>query len=139
MRYRGDEPAPSPRLWNTFAAHRLLHWALVTHGSAAQTRLKLALFDAHFQQRRDVSDEAVLLDVVQSLGFDRDAAQAAFGDPAIARQVRTAQADAVDREITAVPAMIINRTYLIPGAQEPETYTAMLRRVVARQQRADAG
>lgn len=37
------------RIWNTFDAHRLLHWAGET-APAAQGALKRALFQAHFTE-----------------------------------------------------------------------------------------
>jgi predicted DsbA family dithiol-disulfide isomerase len=43
-----------------------------------------------------------------------------------------------DRNITGVPAMVVNRKYLIPGAQEPETYAAAIRRVLVREAEAAA-
>jgi predicted DsbA family dithiol-disulfide isomerase len=132
MRYLGDGPEPERRLWNTFLAHRLLRWALTDSGPEAQTRLKLALFDAHFQQRRDVSNRAVLLDIAASLGLDRAAADAALDDEALAHEVRTEERDAQAMDINSVPTMIVNGRYLIPGAQEAQTYANLLRRIVAR-------
>lgn len=132
MRYLGAEPEPERRLWNTFLAHRLLRWALQSAGTQAQTRLKLALFDAHFQQGQEISDPAVLLDVAVQAGFERRAAQAALDDEALAHEVRNEELEARAMEISAVPTMIVNGRYMIPGAQEPETYAAMLRKVVAR-------
>ncbi|MCW1430472.1 DsbA family oxidoreductase [Novosphingobium sp. JCM 18896] len=132
MRYLGPEPEPERRLFNTFLAHKLLRWALVTAGPEAQTRLKLALFDAYFQQRRDVSDRAVLLAVVAQVGLDGAAADAALDDPALAQEVRAEQQEARAAEINAVPAMIIEGRYLIPGAQGAETYVELLRKVAAR-------
>jgi predicted DsbA family dithiol-disulfide isomerase len=131
MRYLGDGPEPGRRLWNTFLAHRLLRWALTHPGPEAQTRLKLALFDAHFQQRRDVSDRAVLLDIAASLGLDRAAAEAALDDEVLASEVRTEEREARAMDINAVPTMIVNRRYLISGAQESHTYANLLRRIVA--------
>ncbi|MEC8836233.1 MAG: DsbA family oxidoreductase, partial [Pseudomonadota bacterium] len=50
--YEGGEPEPTGMMWNTFAAHKLLTWAGEEHGPVRQTALKLALFRAHFNQRR---------------------------------------------------------------------------------------
>ena len=72
--YEGDEPAPPAMMWNTFEAHKLLAWALAVYGPAAQTELKLALFTAHFNDRRRVGERTVLLDIVEEIGLDRDAA-----------------------------------------------------------------
>lgn len=130
--YSGIAPEPTAMLWNTFLAHRLLKWALVEHGAEVQTRLKLALFDAHFQQRRNISEAAVLLDVAERIGLARAEAEAALGDETLAVIVRQEQRLAMDMNVTGVPAMVVNGKYMIPGAQEPETYAKALRRVVAR-------
>src|SRR5262245_34458258 len=79
MRYLGDDEEPPRRLWNTFLAHKLLRWVLDAYGPEAQTRLKLGLFDAYFQRRRNVSDSAVLLDIAEANGLDRAAAETALG------------------------------------------------------------
>lgn len=132
MRYLGGEPERERRLWNTFLAHKLLRWALAAAGPDAQTRLKLALFDAHFQQRRNVSDRAVLLDVAESAGLDRAQAAAALDDEALGQAVRAEEREAREMEINAVPAMILGGRFLVPGAQEAETYVTVLRKAVAR-------
>ncbi|MGE3692972.1 MAG: DsbA family oxidoreductase [Novosphingobium sp.] len=132
MRYLGEGEEPESRLWNTFLAHKLLRWALEQHGAEAQTRLKLALFDAHFQQRRNLGNREVLLDVAQGAGLDREGAIAALEDAALEEQVRQAEELAMEMDITAVPTMLINRKYMIPGAQNPDTYVNLLRRVVER-------
>lgn len=131
--YAGDQPEPPSLLWNTFAAHKLLKWALIEGGAAVQTRLKLALFDAHFQQRRNVSDPEVLVDVAGSIGLDPEGARAALEDPALAQIVRSEEAQAWDMNISGVPAMIVQGKFLIPGAQEPEVYAQALRRIVAKE------
>ena len=128
--YTGPEPEPAARLWNTFVTHKLLTWALETAGPEAQTRLKLALFDAHFQERRNVSDAAVLVDVARSVGLEPDAA--ALDDPALGDKVRAEEQAAWDMNVSGVPAMVLNGKFMIPGAQEPEVYANALRRVVAR-------
>jgi predicted DsbA family dithiol-disulfide isomerase len=120
-------------MWNTFLAHRLLKWALIEYGAETQNRLKLALFDAHFQQRRRIGEAEVLLDVTEDVGLDRAAAEAALADQALAELVRQEQRMAYDMNVSGVPAMVVNGKYMIPGAQEPETYANALRRVVARE------
>ena len=117
---------------NTFAAHKLLLWTLATEGPEVQTRLKRALFDAHFQARRNVSDPDVLVEVAQSVGLDPDAARAALSDEALGELVRREEREAWDMNITGVPAMVVNGKFMIPGAQEPEVYANALRRVVAK-------
>ena len=130
--YAGSGDPPPAMMWNTFAAHKLLKWALIESGAEAQNRLKLALFDAHFQQRRRIGDPQVLADVAASVGLDRDGALAAIADEALGRIVRREEAQAWDMNISGVPAMVVNGKFLIPGAQEPETYVQVLRKVVAK-------
>jgi len=130
--FTGAGEPPKPMMWNTFLAHKLLKWALIEYGAEAQTRLKRALFDAHFQQRRNVSDPTVLLDLAEAEGLDRAGAEAALADEALGVIVRREEAQAWDMNISGVPAMVVNGKYLIPGAQEPETYVTALRRVVAK-------
>lgn len=130
--YTGEGEAPKPMMWNTFAAHKLLKWALIEAGPQKQTELKRALFDAHFQQRRRIGDPEVLADVAAAVGLDRAAARAAIDDEFLGEVVRREQAQAWDMNISGVPAMIVQGRVLIPGAQEPEVYANALRRVVAK-------
>ena len=132
LSYQGEGEPPPPMMWNTRAAHVLLRWALVAHGSQAQTSLKLALFRAHFQQRRNVSDHKVLLDIAESEGLDRAAAEAALSDDRLAGKVVWEEERGHDMNITGVPAMIVNQRLMIPGAQGPDTYVAALRQAAAR-------
>lgn len=132
LEFSGEGEAPPAMMWNTFEAHRLLAWVLHTQGNAAQNRLKLALFTAHFNHRRRIGERAVLLDVAEEQGFDRAACEAALDDPQIAAHVRAEQQQAFDLNITGVPAMIVDGKMLIPGAQAPEVYVNALRRVAAK-------
>ena len=130
--YEGPDPAPDAMMWNTFAAHKLLTWALEEHGAEAQTRLKLALFEAHFNHRRPIGERDVLLDVVQEAGLDRDHAGAALDSEEIDRKTRAEERAAMEMNITGVPAMIVEGRFMIPGAQPPEAYANALRRVAER-------
>ena len=129
--YTGEGAPPPSMLWNTFDAHKLLRWALATEGAEAQTRLKLALFAAHFQQRRRIGERDVLLRVVEQAGFDRAAAEAALDDLALGEAIRAEERQAWEHNISGVPAMVFDGQFLVPGAQEPETYANVIRKVVA--------
>ena len=130
--YTGAGEAPAGMMRNTFAAHKLLKWALIEGGAAVQNRLKLALFNAHFQQRRDVSDADVLVELADAQGLDPIGARAALSDEALGLIVKREEAQAYDMNVTGVPAMLVQGKYMIPGAQEPEVYVNALRRVVER-------
>ena len=78
---------------------------------------------------RALGDEAVLLDIAEEEGFERDAAAAALASEEWGRKVRAEQQAAWDLNITGVPAMIVENKFMIPGAQPPEAYADALRRV----------
>jgi predicted DsbA family dithiol-disulfide isomerase len=128
--------APAAMMWNTRDCHKLLAFALEQAGPGVQTQLKLALFRAHFNQRRNLSDRSVLLDIAAEAGLHREAAKAALDDPALEARVIAEEQQAWDLNITGVPAMIVNDKFLIPGAQAPEVYVNALRRVAAKSREA---
>ena len=125
--------APPAMMWNTRDCHKLLGFALEQAGPEVQTALKLALFRAHFNERQNLSDRNLLLDIAASVGLHRAAAKAALGDPELEARVLAEEHQAWDMNISGVPAMIVaNETgakFLIPGAQAPEVYVNALRRV----------
>lgn len=121
--------APGMRIYNTFKAHQLLTWAGDAHGSDAQTRLKMALFEAYFQDNRDVSDEEVLLDVVAGVGLDPEDGRAVLNDPDNEAAVRAHLDHWIEQGISGVPAIIFDGKYLVPGAQEAETFVNVIRKV----------
>jgi predicted DsbA family dithiol-disulfide isomerase len=127
--YTGEGEAPPAMMWNTFDAHKLLVWALESAGSDEQNRLKLALFDAHFGQRRNLGDHGVLTQIAANVGLDPAGAAAALTSSELAAHVRAEEQAAFDMNITGVPAMVVEGKFLIPGAQEPEVYANALRRV----------
>ncbi|MBO9478088.1 DsbA family oxidoreductase [Shimia sp. R11_0] len=111
------------RIYNTFKAHQLLHWA----STIGQThRLKLALFDTYFTDGRDVSDEHVLLDVIDSLGLDVAKAQTALDGQTYAQEVRKKQFFWTSRGVSGVPTMILGAKQATSGAQGVEAFTRIL-------------
>jgi predicted DsbA family dithiol-disulfide isomerase len=124
------------RIYNTFKAHKLLTIFCSERGWAAQTALKLALFKAYFQDRRDVSNEAVLLDIAETQGMDRSAAAAWLADDALTQTVRTEQAYWLDQNITGVPAVIFDGRFMVPGAQSAETFADVIGKVLAKREAA---
>lgn len=129
LSYEGEGEAPPAMMWNTRDCHKLLTFALEQAGPEVQTALKLALFRAHFNERRNLSDRAVLLDIAADAGLHRVAAKAALDDPDLEVRVLAEETQAWDLNISGVPAMIVENKFLIPGAQAPEVYVNALRRV----------
>lgn len=126
-------------MWNTRDCHKLLGFALEEAGPQVQTQLKLALFEAHFNHRKPLNQRDVLLDIAAGVGLHREAAKAALDDEALEARVIAEERQAWDMNISGVPAMIINGKFLVPGAQGPETYVNVLRRVVEKSSAAAGG
>ncbi|RBP51283.1 DsbA family oxidoreductase [Arenicella xantha] len=111
------------RIYNTFDAHRLLHWA-AEH--SLQTELKLALFDLYFQQAGDPSKHAALLACVDAVGLPVTEAQRVLDSDQYVDQVRSDQALSQQQGISAVPAFIFDNKYLVSGGQPKEAFVEML-------------
>ena len=120
------------RIYNTFNAHKLLTIFGSERGWRAQTALKMALFTAYFQDRRDVSDIDVLCDVAEAQGMDRDVALAWINDAALTTSVRAEMAHWIDQNITGVPAIIFDQKYMAPGAQSAETFADVINKVLTK-------
>lgn len=118
------------RIYNTFKAHKLLSVFGSERGWKAQTALKLALFTAYFQDRRDVSDEAVLLDILEAQGMERAVAAAWLSDDALTESVRSEEAYWLDQNITGVPAVIFDGKFMVPGAQSAEVFADVIAKVL---------
>ena len=116
------------RIWNTFDAHRLLHWA---EESGRQAALKAALFEAYFTKQLNPGDPEVLADAAASVGLDRAEAAEVLASGRYAAEVRAAQELWRSRGISSVPAVIINDKYLISGGQPAEVFEGALRQVAA--------
>lgn len=116
------------RTWNTFDAHRLLHWA-ETQGQ--QLALKRALLRAHFSEGRNISDHAVLADVAASVGLPIAQAQAVLASGQYADAVREAEQFFQKLGVRSVPAVILNRKFLVSGGQPPEVFVQALRQAAA--------
>lgn len=120
------------RIYNTFNAHKLLTIFGSERGWQAQTALKMALFKAYFQDRRDVSDTQVLCDIAETQGMDRTVAAAWMNDAALGQSVRAEMAHWADQNITGVPAIIFDGKFMVPGAQSAETFADVISKVIAK-------
>ncbi len=116
------------RVWNTFDAHRLLHWAELQDRERALA-LKQALFRAYFTENRNVADRDVLVDAATQAALDADEARRVLEGNAYADEVRAQERRYQQAGIHSVPATIVNGTHLIPGGQPPEVFDRALREI----------
>lgn len=111
------------RVYNTFDAHRLLHWAEEFH---LQTELKLALFDLYFAENRDPSSKSDLLEKVTEVGLDVEMAESILNSDKYAQEVRQQQEMYRQAGVRSVPAFIFNDKHLISGGQPSEVFEQFL-------------
>ncbi|UAK25241.1 DsbA family oxidoreductase [Sphingomonas nostoxanthinifaciens] len=116
------------RIYNTFDAHRLLHWAETL---GRQSALKHALFELYFTDGGDPSDREQLVATAAAVGLDPAQARDVLSTDRYAAEVRAAERLWQGRGINAVPAVVINERYLISGGQPPEAFEQALRGIVA--------
>ncbi|MBK6869640.1 MAG: DsbA family oxidoreductase [Burkholderiales bacterium] len=123
-------PAGRGRIYNTFNAHRLLHWA-GQQGAAPQLALKRALLEAYHGRAEAVEQDAVLLAAVDSVGLDMARAREILASDEFAAEVRAAEGFWQRAGIHSVPAVVINDRHLISGGQPPEVFEQALRQIAA--------
>lgn len=116
------------RIYNTFDAHRLLHWAEL---EGRQLALKQALFTAYFTDGRNPNDREVLVDVAARAGLDANQAREVLASDRYAKEVRERQQRYASLGIRAVPSIIINDRYLIQGGQPVQVFEQALRQIAA--------
>jgi predicted DsbA family dithiol-disulfide isomerase len=114
------------RMHNTFNTHQLLHWA---NEQGRKNDLKQALFTAHFTNGRNLSDDAVLVDIAAEIGLDRDEATAVLADQRFASTVRQEQQFWTQQGISGVPAVVFDRQHLVTGAQGVENFKSILAQI----------
>ncbi|MDY7537354.1 DsbA family oxidoreductase [Undibacterium sp. RTI2.1] len=116
------------RIYNTFDAHRLLHWAEI---EGKQLALKHALFAAYFTDGDNPSDHETLIRIAESVGLDKIAARAILNSELYADDVRALEKLYLSRGINSVPAVIINDKHLISGGQTSDVFERALKQIVA--------
>jgi predicted DsbA family dithiol-disulfide isomerase len=116
---------------NTRDAHRLL-WFAEHHGApGTQAELKERLLAAYFTRGLHVGDTTVLAAEATAAGLDADEVRHFLDSDAGRVEVEEQLADAAEAGITAVPTYVIDRRWSIPGAQDPEVFVQVLRRLAA--------
>lgn len=121
---------PRARTWNTFDAHRLLHWAGLT-GEDRQLALKTALLQSYHGLGENVSDVEVLVRAAQVAGLNDQRAREVLASGEFADEVRQSEQRWQQAGISSVPAVILDGRYLVSGGQPPEVFEEALRKVMA--------
>ena len=116
------------RIYNTFDAHRLLHWA---EQQGRQLELKHALFKAYFTEGENPGAHEVLVRVAGEVGLDAARAREILSSDEYAEDVRKRERFYLQQGINAVPAVIVNDRHLIQGGQPAKVFEQALRQIAA--------
>jgi predicted DsbA family dithiol-disulfide isomerase len=134
IRARGEEAgftftmAKRSRIYNTFDAHRLLHWS---EHEGRQLALEHALFKAYFTDGENPGAHEVLIRIAGEVGLDAARAREILSSDEYADEVRRQERFYLDQGISAVPAVIVNDRHLIQGGHPAEVFEQALRGIAA--------
>jgi len=119
---------PRTHVWNTFDAHRLLHWAGL-EGRARE--LKRALLAAYHARGENPAAPEVLLRLAGEAGLDVERARAVLEGGEFGPEVREQERHWQSLGIHSVPSVIVDGRHLIEGGQPVEVFENALRRIAA--------
>ncbi len=122
--------SPESRIWNTFDAHRLLHWAALER---KQLALKEQLFRTNFTEQKSTSDHDVLAAAAKAAGLDEARAREILRSGEFADEVRHDEDLWRNRGINAVPSVVFNERWMIQGGQPPEVFEQAIRQIISGQ------
>ncbi len=132
-------PEGRGRIYNTFDAHRLLHWAALEDGAQGkQHLLKKALLGAYFTHGQSPASHEVLTRLVSEVGLNPVRAAEILAGEEFAAEVRERERFYQTAGIQSVPAIIINDKHLISGGQPVEVFEQALRKIAEEMHLVDA-
>jgi len=117
---------PRKHVWNTFDAHRMLHWAGL-EGRALE--LKRALLRAYHGEGRNPGARDVLLELATEVGLDPVRAKEVLESGEFESEVRSRERYWLELGVSGVPFVLVNGKYAIEGAQPPEAFEQALRQI----------
>lgn len=115
---------------NTLLAHRLLWLAEAT---GQQYALKERLLHAYFCDGLNIGDIATLVQCADDVGMPADQVSAFLHSDDGIVEVQQEIRSAVEAGITAVPTFVIDGRWMVPGAQDPDTFVNVVRRLLQRE------
>ena len=118
---------PRDHVWNTFDAHRMLHWAQL-EGKGAE--MKRALLRAYHGEGRNPASKEVLLEAATAIGLDAARAREIIEGQEFANEVRERERFWQQQGVHGVPFVVINNKYAIEGAQPPEAFEQAFRQIL---------
>lgn len=135
------EPAAEFRVWATDEAQPIS--SIPAHVAAKSVALiepeasddfHHRLLRAYFTENRTISDWAVLADLARDVGLDRDEflSLTAARERDLGQSVIDEHNEAIQQGITAVPTMVLDEVLPVQGAQEVDTVSRWIERLIDR-------
>jgi len=117
---------------NTLLAHRLIWFADLHESPVDQEVMKERLLKAYFTDGLNISDPDTLADCAAEVGFERDEVLVFLESDRGVSELSAELDQARQNGITAVPTYVLNGMWAVPGAQDPETFAKVLRKIAAK-------
>ncbi|WP_031485389.1 DsbA family oxidoreductase [Maridesulfovibrio frigidus] len=111
------------RTVNTRNAHILLEYA---KDQGKQVELKLQLFDAFFSNRKDVSNQDVLAQILEEVGLNVEDALQRLSNTDALKKLQTRESHWLSLGVNSVPTMFFNENTALSGARSVDTYKQVL-------------
>jgi len=119
-------------------SHRLLWYAAqeeAKQGASSgeigglQTRVVEKLFAAYFENEKNITDPRVLLETGVEAGLNREAVEKLLDSEEGGAEVDSEAKAAARRLVTGVPYFMVQGKYAVEGADEPETFLEIFKKV----------
>jgi predicted DsbA family dithiol-disulfide isomerase len=111
---------------NTVRAHRLIRFA--TRAGVADAVVE-TLFETYFIEARDVGDVEVLVAAESACGLDADTVRTYLLSDEDEALIREEDAFARRMGIYGVPCFVVDRKFMVSGAQTPDVFQQVFKRV----------
>ena len=115
---------------NTVDSHRLIGWA---EAAGVQDAVVEKLFQRYFLEGQDIGDPEILLDIAEEVGMNADIVADLLDTDAERDKIIAENKSFQEMGVTGVPCFIVDKKYVVMGAQEPETFLQMFDKVEAKE------
>jgi predicted DsbA family dithiol-disulfide isomerase len=124
----GLEMNPPPVLTNSLIALEATEYA---RDQAKEKVFSSAIYQAYFQQGQNIGDIAVILALAEQVGLDHAELLDHLKAGTYSDRIQASQQEARAFGVSGVPTFIVGSAQIV-GAQSPEVFVSMLKRVAER-------
>ncbi|MDO7560107.1 MAG: DsbA family protein, partial [Paracoccaceae bacterium] len=85
-----------------------------------------AQFRAYFREGRDLGDVQILADLAAQVGMNRAVAERLLTTDSDLDDLASRDKDAREKGVSAVPTYLIDKQYVLSGAQQPDLWAQVI-------------